>query len=76
MNPIAITVPATPSGGRIIFRNAQRRIDHLWATALPFELKVEAHLDVLLQVAFELGRLQHKRRMSDLSRRVQHGIES
>ncbi len=75
-NPIVITLPAEPSGARVIFRNAQRQIDHLWQTELPFDLKVEAHLDVLVQVAFELGRLSHKRRMSDLSRRVNRGNES
>jgi hypothetical protein len=75
-NPIVITLPAEPTGARVIFRNAQARVDHLWRTELPFDLKVDAHLDVLLQVAFELGRLSHKRRMSDLSRRVNRGNES
>jgi hypothetical protein len=49
----------------VIFRNAQNRIDHLWATALPFEMKVDAHL--------ELERHGRRRRLSVLSRRVKHG---
>lgn len=69
-----IELPAPES--RVIFRRAQARIDHLWATALPFELKVDAHLDVLMWVAWELGRIDCKRRLSVLVGRVKHGVES
>lgn len=63
--------PPEPAGARIVLRNAQARIDHIWSTLLPFDLKVEMHLEVLLQVAGELDRLAARRRMSYLSRRVQ-----
>jgi hypothetical protein len=65
--------PAEPAGWGVIFRNAQARIDHLWATDLPFDLKIDAHLDVLLDVAAELERTDRRRRLSVLSRRVKHG---
>lgn len=70
---IPIQRPAEPAGYRVIFRNAQARIDQLWATSLPFDLKVDGHLDVLLGVAAELERLDRRRVLSVLSRRVKHG---
>jgi hypothetical protein len=42
---------------RMIFRRAQDQIDHVLATALPFDQRIEAAWDFALQAARDLDRL-------------------
>lgn len=58
---IVATVAAAPAvkaiGARRIFANAQARIDHIWASSLPVDLKYECGWDVILQAGRDLDRL-------------------
>jgi hypothetical protein len=50
-----------------ILANAQHRMDQLGESALPFDLKIEAMFDVLLQVARDLDRLARRDKLIALS---------
>jgi len=66
--PTSIGAPlvAPTASARIIFRRAQAEIDRIFATSLPFDVKIERCWDYVLQAGRDLDRLAAKRDRSDI----------